>query len=221
MKLSRRTAGLGGALALSLALTACGGGDTTAAPPTGDTTPTATSTTAPEASGNPGASESVSEVHNAADVEFAQMMIIHHRGALDMAQMAIEKSENEEIVALAQDIAAEQQPEIDTMSSWLQAWSEPVPEGMSMEGMDHGGMDMGSMPGMMTEEQMSQLMAAEGAAFDQMFLQMMTEHHRGAVEMAQTEQAQGENPQAIALAEQIETSQLQEIEEMQQLLQNL
>jgi uncharacterized protein (DUF305 family) len=215
---ARRAAIVTGGLTLTLALAACAGDDTTTTTPSGETA--GTTSTAP-GSAMPSASSSVTDAHNAADVEFAQQMIVHHRGALEMAEMAVERAQNEQVVALADRIVAAQGPEIDTMTSWLEAWGEPVPEGDSMDGMGHEGMDMGSMPGMMTEEQMAELMSAEGTAVDQMFLQMMTEHHRGAVEMARTEQAEGENPDAVALAEQIEASQLQEIEEMQQLLQNL
>jgi uncharacterized protein (DUF305 family) len=73
----------------------------------------------------------------------------------------------------------------------------------------------------MTDELMTQLEGASGADFDRMFLQMMTPHHQGAIDMAEVEQSDGSNPQAIALARSIETSQTAEISEMQQLLQAL
>ncbi len=76
----------------------------------------------------------------------------------------------------------------------------------------------GTMSGMMDEEQMSDLMAASGGDWDQMFLEMMTEHHEGAIEMAEVEVDQGENPDAVALAEKIISDQQAEITQMQQLL---
>lgn len=79
-------------------------------------------------------------------------------------------------------------------------------------------MDMGGMPGMMSEEQMQALEGASGAAFDEMFLEMMIEHHTGAIQMAQTEQSDGQYPEAIDLAEQIEEGQTAEVETMQDLL---
>lgn len=75
------------------------------------------------------------------------------------------------------------------------------------------------MPGMMTADQMGALTAASGAAFDKMFLEMMVMHHQGAVQMADTELAQGSNPDALQLANRIKTSQTAEIATMQQLLQ--
>jgi uncharacterized protein (DUF305 family) len=62
------------------------------------------------------------------------------------------------------------------------------------------------------------LMDTNGAEFDQMFLTMMIEHHQGAIDMAEMEQSDGENPDAIAMAEQIQTAQESEVETMQQLL---
>ena len=98
---------------------------------------------------------------------------------------------------------------------------------MSMDGddMDHGDMsmdgdDMGTdgMGGMMSSEDMAMLGRARGSGFDQMFLTMMIEHHRGAIEMARTEQADGEYADAIDLAKEIESAQLEEIEWMKEML---
>ncbi len=71
---------------------------------------------------------------------------------------------------------------------------------------------------MMSDEDMNNLMNASGAEFDQLFLTMMIEHHQGAIEMAKTEQSDGKNADAIALAEQIESAQTAEITTMQALL---
>ncbi len=74
------------------------------------------------------------------------------------------------------------------------------------------------MPGMMTDAQMGQLTAATGAQFDKLFLQMMIVHHQGALTMAKTEKADGENTAALALADSIISSQSAEITIMQALL---
>jgi len=162
-----------------------------------------------------GQPESTQHLVNDADVTFAQDMIPHHQQAVVMAEMAADQADSEEVRQLAADIQAAQGPEIDTMSGWLESWGEDVPEDMS--GMD-AGMAMGDMPGMMTTEQMDELMSASGAAFDQMFLTMMIAHHEGAIEMARTEQAEGENPDAVDLAAQIEAQQTAEIATMRGLL---
>ena len=159
--------------------------------------------------------------HNDADVTFAQQMIPHHQQAIEMADLAETRADSQEVKDLAADIEAAQAPEIETMTGWLEDWDEDVPES-GMSGMDHGGHDMSGdsseMTGMMSAEDMTALAAASGAEFDQMFLTMMIEHHQGAIEMAQTEQAEGEFEAAIELAEQIESTQTTEIEAMQDLL---
>ena len=155
---------------------------------------------------------------NDADVTFAQQMIPHHEQAVEMAQLAQGRASSEEVLSLAEDIEAAQGPEIDTLQGWLETWGEDVPA----SGMEHGDMGHDSdspMPGMMDAEQMSDLMAASGVDWDRMFLEMMIEHHEGAVEMAEAEVDQGETADAVALAEKIIGDQQAEITQMQQLLQ--
>ncbi|GAB4080752.1 DUF305 domain-containing protein [Modestobacter muralis] len=160
------------------------------------------------------ASASASADFNDADVAFVQGMLPHHEGALEMAKLAEGRAEDPRVLDLASRIEAAQEPEIETMTGWLQAWGQPASDDMG--GMDMGGMDMGGM-----DMDMSGLEAASGTEFDRMFLEMMTEHHRGAVDMAETEIADGQNADAIALAREISTSQTAEIEEMQTLLTEL
>ncbi len=154
--------------------------------------------------------------HNAADVTFATDMIPHHQQAVQMAELATDRAASPEVLEVAEEIRGAQQPEIDTMSGWLEEWGEPVPDDMG--GMDGGSGGMGDMPGMLTDEQLADLEAADGAAFDEMFLEAMIDHHTGAIQMAQTEQEDGASPDAIALAEEIERAQTEEIDRMRELL---
>lgn len=152
--------------------------------------------------------------HNDADVKFAQEMIAHHAQAVEMADMAIDESTDERVFGLAGRIKAAQQPEIDQMTGWLDAWREPLE---ASSGGSHDMSNMGGssdMGGMMSDEEMTQLSSATGAAFDRMWLDMMIRHHQGAIEMAKTHQADGENVDALALGEQIITAQEAEITEM-------
>lgn len=154
--------------------------------------------------------------HNAADVTFAQGMIPHHRQAIEMARMA-DRAAAPEVKTLASRIQAAQDPEIETMSGWLRSWGEDVPS--SSTSMGHGGGHSStSMPGMMSSDQMNDLMAKGGTAFDRAFLTMMTEHHQGAIEMARTEQAKGGYGPAKDLAGKIVKDQQAEIDQMAALL---
>ena len=220
MALLQRFIAACGAITVTLALAACGG-DEGAATDTGASSPSATapstSPIAPESD-----TSQVSGEHNDADIAFAQMMIVHHREAIAMADLAADRAASAEVKSLAEAISAAQGPEIETMTGFLRAWDAEVPEGMSTGGMGGmGGTDMGAMPGAMTPEMMDQLMAAQGAEFDRMFLEMMTAHHNGAIEMARTEQAEGQNPQTLELAATIETDQTAEVEQMRQILASL
>ena len=211
----RITATLAG-LALTATLAACADQSTT--PPAATTSPTGTSATATESvSASASASSDVAADHNDQDTTFAQMMIIHHEGAIEMSQLAIEQAETPEVVALAERIAEAQGPEIDEMTAWLNTWGEDVSPD------DHGGMDMGGMDmnGMSQEEMMTQLDGLTGTEFDQAFLEAMIAHHEGAIEMSEQQLADGQNPDAVALAEKIIADQQAEIAEMQELLSSL
>jgi uncharacterized protein (DUF305 family) len=151
---------------------------------------------------------------NDTDVMFAQMMIPHHEQAVEMAQLAATRAGSSEVKALASKIEGAQGPEITTMKGWLKDWNAPS-DGSSMGGMDHSAHDM---EGMMSDSEMSDLESKSGDAFDQAFLSMMIEHHSGALGMAKSEIADGENPEAIALAKTIESTQQAEIKQMEALL---
>jgi uncharacterized protein (DUF305 family) len=183
---TRRALAAGIAAFAALTLAACGGG--------GD-----------DMDGMDHGSDAESETgedFNDADVTFAQMMIPHHQQAVEMSELAEAQAADPEVIELAGQIKAAQQPEIDTLTGLLEGWGEPV----EMEG--HEGMSMG---GMMTEDQMAELEAAQGAEFDALFVHHMIAHHEGAVEMAQTEIADGQNAEAKALAEAVVETQTAEI----------
>jgi uncharacterized protein (DUF305 family) len=190
-------------VAAAVTLAACGSGD--------DTT-SATSSASPRMPGMSAAPTAGAEQFTAQDEAFASDMIVHHRQAVQMATMAPDRSTDQKVLDLAKRIEAAQQPEIDTMSGWLEAWGSAMPEDMS-------GHDMGeAMPGMMSAADMADLEGLKGSAFDQKFLSMMIAHHEGAITMAETQAADGMDPAAIALAKTIITAQAAEITEMRGLV---
>jgi len=151
---------------------------------------------------------------NDADVMFAQMMIPHHQQAVEMADMILAKDGiDESVLTLAEEIKAAQQPEIEQLQGWLEEWGADS-DTDSMDGMDHGG-------GMMSDEDMQSLDAATGAEASRLFLEQMTMHHEGAVTMAQDEVDNGQNADAVALAQTIVETQTAEIATMQELLAQL
>ncbi|MFI1111515.1 DUF305 domain-containing protein [Streptomyces physcomitrii] len=233
----RRTAGVAVTVAAALLLAACGGGEDGSGGHSGHGGPR---TARPSAGSSEGAP-------NAADVAFAQQMIPHHRQALEMSRLAATRAASPQVKRLAERIEKGQDPEIRTMSGWLRSWDEPVPPaggdggggldhgGSDHDGMDHGGMDHGGsdssghghgdghgdgggMPGMMTGAELKKLAAASGKAFDTAFLELMVEHHQGAVRMARAERAKGAYGPAKEMAADVITAQSAEIEEMKGLL---
>jgi uncharacterized protein (DUF305 family) len=204
MKRNTRTLTLPGlALTTVLTLAACGSDEDAVTPSAQESTAATTQTQA--------------AANNEADVTFASEMIPHHAQAIQMADMAL-ASDGTTLTELAEQIKAAQAPEITTMSQWLTGWGENVPDDSGMGSMDMDSMDMGSM---MSQEDMDSQMQMQGGGFDAMWLKMMIEHHEGAIEMAQTEVADGQYPDAKALAEQIITAQQAQIEQMQEMSDSL
>lgn len=144
---------------------------------------------------------------DADDVMFAQMMIVHHEQAIEMSELAQANTDNPEILALADAISSAQQPEIDTMKSWLAA-----------AGAGDNHMHGMIMPGLADQMTMDELASSTDAAFDSLFLMMMIQHHDGATAMANTVLATSSNDDVIALAQNVIETQTAEIAAMYALL---
>ncbi|MEU6579478.1 DUF305 domain-containing protein [Nocardia sp. NPDC046763] len=145
---------------------------------------------------------------NAADVTFLQMMYPHHAQAVEMAKLVPTRSQNQQLITLAKAVEQAQSPEMQQITTLLQSFGKPAPSG-----------DMGhDMPGIMSKDQMTKLEGLSGPDFDKLWMQMMIEHHQGAITMANTELAQGTNAESKVLAQSIVTAQQQEITQMNSML---
>lgn len=165
--------------------------------------------------------------HNDADVAFATDMIEHHAQAIAMANFTIGREGVEPRIAeLAEEIRVSQSQEIDTMTGWLREWDEPVPETGFATGDSHSHSDdpMGTtgehadLPGMMSADEMRALADAPAAQFDALWIQMMVEHHQGAIRMAQEVQDAGRADDVAELAADIESVQRVEVKDLQRWL---
>lgn len=148
-----------------------------------------------------------------ADVRFMQGMIGHHGQALVMAALVYSHSTNASLRLLAERIDVSQRDEIATMSHWLRARGESVPDSSS----HHHEL----MPGMLTEAELEELGAARGAQFDRLFLTFMIRHHEGALVMvARLYSSAGalQEPEIAGFANDINADQRAEIRRMQALL---
>ena len=181
-------------LAAALTLSSCAGGS----PASDSASPSASQTTA---------------AFNSADVTFAQMMIPHHEQAVQMSDDLLAKDGiDQNVLDLATEIKAAQEPEITQLKDWLTAWGE---DDTSMPGMSGMG---GGSDGMMSDDDMMALQDASGVEASTLFLGQMTVHHEGAVAMAQLEIDDGENADAQAMAANIVKTQTAEIAVMTELL---
>ncbi|MGY4544465.1 uncharacterized protein (DUF305 family) [Arthrobacter sp. UYNi723] len=152
---------------------------------------------------------------NDADTMFAQMMIPHHTQAVEMSDMVLAKEGiPAPVTDLATKIKAAQAPEIEKMTGWLTSWNQPTE-------MPTGTPSGHSMSGMMGDEDMTALEAAQGTEAAKLFLTQMIAHHEGAIMMAKTESTDGKNAEAVQLSKDIATSQEAEMQEMKDLLATL
>jgi uncharacterized protein (DUF305 family) len=169
------------------------------------------------------------------DVGFAQDMSVHHRQAVLMAGLARDRSNDPVIRSLGFDIERTQLEQVGRMQGWLSLWNAaalPTGRHMSwmadsavmsrMPGMAHGGgadtAGVVTMPGMASPAELEQLQAANGAAFDVLFLQLMLRHHQGGAPMAEYAAQHAETAQVRNLAQKIVTSQGAESEFLAELL---
>lgn len=154
------------------------------------------------------------------DVRFMQDMIPHHQQAVEMAALVETRTNNQALVDIAGRIDASQADEIEFMQDWLAARGEAAPSAHSHHGthMSH------EMMGMATPEQMAELAAAQGVAFDRLFLNLMVTHHDGAVTMVQDlleQPGSAYDPVLFEFVNDIVNDQTAEIERMNDMLAGL
>jgi len=124
-----------------------------------------------------------------ADQHFIEMMIPHHQGAIDMANLALSKAKRPEIKRLAEAIKRDQNREIEQMKTWYKQWygtEVPASSTMGMGMPRHSGMGMRGMRGMgMMHSMGMNLDALKNATdFDKAFIEQMIPHHKMAVMMS-------------------------------------
>ena len=174
--------------------------------------------------------------HSAADVRFMSDMIPHHQQALDMSALAPDRSQSHDLLGLARRVDTTQRDEIEFMEQWLRDRGEAVPDrdwlphvvpADSAHRDHHHGNHHGNhhghhhgehgMEGMATPEQMAELEAATGEAFDRLYLELMIEHHRGALVMVDDllgQRGSAQDPALYEFATDVKNDQAAEIDRM-------
>lgn len=178
--------------------------------------------------------DSIRLPYNEADVTFMTDMIGHHAQAIMMSRWVPTHGADSSMRILAARIINSQTDDITLMRNWLGDRGRPVPS-VDANGVltppkadpddEHAGHDMGhmghTMAGMLTPEQLTELNAARGEAFEILFLQRMISHHRGAVSMVQTlirSDGAALDETVFRFAAEVEVDQSTEIRRMLQML---
>ena len=154
------------------------------------------------------------------DLHYIDMTIMHHQQGVEMARLAEQKGQNARVRAFAKKTADDQQRDIAELRGHRQHRYSDRPEmdhSQMMAHMEHmSAKDKKMMQDMMrhSQEDMQKLQAAEGAAFDRLFLDTMTRHHRMAVDMSRDAVAKAEHREIKDFARKTITKQQAEITEM-------
>lgn len=136
------------------------------------------------------------------DSAFIANMIVHHEGAVTMAETALTNAKRQEIKDMANDIILAQSKEITEMKQWQQQWGYTD----SSQSADHstGGHDS-----------MSTVMTNMGDDFDKAFLEQMIMHHQAAINMAAPGEINAKHQEVKDLTKAVVGAQSKEIVQMQ------
>lgn len=113
------------------------------------------------------------------DYTFVRHMLQHHAQAVQMTAWVPERAERDDLQLFAERMSISQDEEIDLMQNWLREQGQPV---LDFDAHHDVAADM---PGMLTQVQLDELEAAQGAEFDRLFLRFMYQHHDGALQMVE------------------------------------
>ena len=149
------------------------------------------------------AREAVAPNGEYSDAAFVDAMIPHHEGALEMAEVAPDNAEHEEIRTLAREIVDAQRAEIEELRRIREDLGGST---MQMSGDEMEGMRMSEDPGEL----------ARARPFDRAFIDAMTPHHESAIEMANVALEESENQEVRGIAENIVAGQERELSQMEE-----
>lgn len=155
--------------------------------------------------------------NDSAEAGFLRDMQTHHLQAVDMADTIRFRTDEEQIYAMATDIAFTQTSQIGTMKGFLDLWDlSPTGDEPAMAWMGHP--TDGLMPGMATEEEVDLLKTLPVDQAEVLFMQLMNRHHVAGIEMAEAIIERSDQEDIVDLSEAMIRAQSAEIEIMNQLL---
>lgn len=154
--------------------------------------------------------------HNDVDTGFLQDMRTHHEQAVLISYIYRSRDDIDPgLSTIARSIITGQNIEIGRMIQMLRDLGETEANetGTSMSWMNMVAED-DQMPGIASEAELAELASADGRAADELFVELMSKHHLGGIEMAEFEIEFGEYDEAIRMARSMAGAQTAEIDEM-------
>ncbi|MEZ5380316.1 MAG: DUF305 domain-containing protein [Microthrixaceae bacterium] len=156
------------------------------------------------------------------DVGFLQDMYTHHDQAVEMGIIMASDATDPVVKSVAQEVVVQQRFEQGVMSAWLGDWGYDLGEqdrtAMAWMGTPK---PVDRMDGLQSPEKMAELRETTGPAKDILFLEMMTDHHRGGVHMGDYAAARGEDARVRRQAEIMARNQGIEIGELEAIVTRL
>lgn len=146
-------------------------------------------------------SESKSTEFNRNDVMFMNMMIVHHDQAIEMADLAENRTNNSKILELSENISKAQRAENSQMREW-------------MNNLGYNPGNHHRMAGMASRMEMQRLENSKNSEFDRMFAELMIEHHEGGIEMARSFREDGRHTELKEMQTKMIETQEREIKKM-------
>lgn len=176
-----------------------------------------------------GSMSNMQGMNMSSDLHYIDMMLMHHRQGIEMANLAATRAQNARVKAFAQKTAADQQRDSDELKKLRDQFYAGQPEmkmdDMNMQGMGNmQGTDMKGMKGMdmkSMEATMNRLRAASGAEFDRQFLDAMISHHQMAIEMSKDPMTNAEHSEVKDFARRTRAKQWGEVGELNKLKSSL
>jgi uncharacterized protein (DUF305 family) len=148
--------------------------------------------------------------HNQADVDYGVKMFPHRVQTLRLADLALARTKNEKVKAIANSAKDGTSKEVATFGAYLAGWKTAVPSGDDSHS--------GGASGTLSAQELAKLESASPTDFDKLWLQAMIKHNQGAVKESQGVLSSGQNGDNKQLAESIVTKDSQEIKTMQDAL---
>lgn len=129
------------------------------------------------------------------DADFAKIMIEHHKGAVDIADKFISKTENDQLKEIAEESRDRKKADIKIM--------EDILDRLDVDDNRNDARVDSPLRNSLSTNISSSKSASMSSDIDSDFAQMMIEHHKQAIELSKMEVENGTNPDLQAMAKKI------------------